>query len=91
MNLQRAHDAAVKLRGNPDFEELCEGLGVVAGALVQSALLATPDMRIDSTAYARGVVDVWMGFEVARLGVHPRQVKPPPLPAQALNPTGKNT
>ena len=78
MNLLRAHTAAIKLRDNTDFQEFCAGLGEVATNLVYSALQAGPDMRIDSTAYARGVADVWRGVEAARLDTNPRQVKPPP-------------
>jgi hypothetical protein len=84
MNLQRAHTAAMKLRGNADFEEFCEGLGEVANAYVRSALLSTPEMRIDSSAYARGVLDVWIGIEAARLELHPRQVKSSGLNAKVL-------
>lgn len=88
MNLQRAHDAAIKLRGNPDFEEFCEGLCLVATDLVASSLRSTADMRVDSTAFARGVMEVWVGIEAARTNQNPRQIKAP-IPAQALS-TGKN-
>lgn len=80
INLLRAHAAAGKLRGNPDFTEFCEGLGEVAVNLLHSALQSTPELRVDSTAHARGVMDVWRSVEAARLELNPRQVKPPPMP-----------
>lgn len=77
INILRAHAAAQKLRANPDFVEFAEGLGEVASSLVHSALQATPEMRVDSTSHARGVMDIWRAVEAARLDVNPRQVKPP--------------
>lgn len=79
INILRAHVAAQKLRGNPDFTEFCDGLGEVANSILHSALQSEPGMRVDSTAHARGVVDVWKAVEAARLDVNPRQVKPLPL------------
>jgi hypothetical protein len=81
INLLKAHVAAGKLRGNPDFQEFCEGLGDVAVAILHSALQSTPELRVDSTAHARGVMDVWRAIEAARLDLNPRQVKSPPMPA----------
>lgn len=79
INLQRAHIAAGKLREHPDFVEFCDGLGEVAANHIHSALQSVPELRVDSTAHARGIMDVWRAVEAARTALNPRQIKPPPM------------
>ncbi len=80
INIQTAAvNAVVELRGSRDFERLVEALGTLAQARVIGAVNAPIELRVDATAYARGMYDLWEALESARQGVQISQVKPQPL------------
>lgn len=79
-------DAVKALHGNPDFAALREQLGVLASALTHRALEAPPEFRVDATAYARGVVDVWVMVEAAASGRRQNVVKKPALDKNGATP-----
>jgi hypothetical protein len=74
-----AVSAVVELRGSRDFERLTTALGVLTQTRMLGALNSPVDHRMDATAYARGMYDLWEALEAARLGVQISQVKPQPL------------
>lgn len=84
INILRAHVAAQKLRAHPDFIELVDGLGEVASNLVHACLQTGPELRVDASAHARGVMDVWRALEAARADLNPRQIKAPLVKAPLL-------
>jgi hypothetical protein len=72
----KAHNAAVSLRGNRDFETLVEGLGELAQTFMQASMRSPPEVRTDTTSHARGLYDVWLSLEAALRDVNPRNVDP---------------
>jgi hypothetical protein len=76
-------EPARRLKDNKDWEELRAGLSDYASSAMNSALSAPPEMRVDATAYARAVRDVWVSLEAATAGVNPNQVKKPGSPKHA--------
>lgn len=79
INIQTAAvNAVIELRGNRDFERLVEALGVLVQGRIVGAVNAPVDHRVDATAYARGMYDLWEALESARSGVPISQVKSPP-------------
>lgn len=76
---QAATDAVLALRGNEHFMTVLTNLHRVASAKLNEALFSTPDQRVDATAYARGISDVWIALEVAYTGQHVSQVQRPRL------------
>jgi hypothetical protein len=73
----QAVTAVQELRNNKDFERLLEGLGVLSQKRLLDAAATVPDMRIDATAYARGMYDLWEAMQSAYTGIPISQVKPP--------------
>lgn len=73
----QAVTATQELRNNKDFERLLEALGDLAQKRMIGAMNSPPEMRLDATAYARGMFDVWEGLQSAYTGVPISQVKPP--------------
>jgi hypothetical protein len=86
----KAHTAASRLAGNEDFVDLVAGLGEVAQTFMLGALKSTSELRVDSTAYARGMLDIWEALESARTGTNQRMIKPPKLDASQLSAPGSN-
>ncbi len=74
-----AVNAVIELRGSRDFERLIVALGVLTQTRMIGAMNSPVDHRMDATAYARGMFDLWEAMEAARLGVQISQVKPGPL------------
>lgn len=72
--------AAQNLRGNPDFERLVDELGQVAQMFMVNAQKSEVAVRVDQTAYARGMYDLWASLFAALKELKPNQVKPPPPP-----------
>ena len=66
-----------ELRNNQDFERLLAALGMLAQARMIGAMGSPPEMRMDATAYARGMYDLWEAMQSAYTGVPISQVKPP--------------
>jgi hypothetical protein len=69
-------EAAQELRGNRDFERLLEALEVVVEKFHLSAIDSPPEFRVDQTAYARGMIDLWQALRAAHDGTKPNLVKP---------------
>lgn len=82
MNIgERACKAITALRGNPDFAEFVDALGDEAQKFVFRANSSTLELRIDATAYARGVFDIWTAIAAQHQNQKPQQVKLPPKKA----------
>lgn len=77
--------AIVELRGNRDFEVLLDALANFVQKVEDNALAAPVEQRVDHTAYARGMLDIWEGFRAAYLGVNPTKVKPNQKPRTRLD------
>lgn len=74
-----AHSAVVELRASRDFERLVSALGALTQTRMIGAMNSPIEHRMDATAYARGMFDLWEALESARLGVQISQVKPAPM------------
>jgi hypothetical protein len=73
-----AVNAVVELRGNRDFEQLLAGLGEFVQVQMQRSMDAPVERRVDQTAHARGMYDIWEGLFAAYNNLIPSQVKIPP-------------
>jgi hypothetical protein len=76
-------EAIKELRGNRDFAKLLDALETVINAKVYEAGRAPVEQRIDQTAYAAGMFDLWRSLHATHAGLHPSQVKPQPKKAPA--------
>jgi hypothetical protein len=76
--------AVQELRNNRDFDRLISALGQLTQTRVLGAI-ATPQIehRVDATAYARGMYDLWEALHAAYFGIQLSQVKPQPLGKRA--------
>jgi hypothetical protein len=84
----QAVNAIQELRGNRDFERMIDGLGDVVQTKMQRSMDVPSDQRIDQTAHARGMWDVWEALHAAYHNLIPAQVKPPPRTmGRKLNPS----
>lgn len=72
-----ATDAALRLKNNPDWIAFKAGLEATAGALMNASLASPPEARLDATAYARAVRDVWIAVEAATTATGQRGVAKP--------------
>lgn len=72
-----AVNATQELRNNAEFEKLLTALGLLAQARMIGAVGSPVEMRMDATAYARGMYDLWEALQSAYTGVPISQVKPP--------------
>ncbi|HEY1491979.1 MAG TPA: hypothetical protein VGF35_05090 [Steroidobacteraceae bacterium] len=68
--------AVQELRGNREFERLLDALEIVAGKFHLSAIDSPPEFRVDQTAYARGMIELWQALRAAWDGTKPNTVKP---------------
>jgi hypothetical protein len=78
MNITLNNDvtaAAKALRGNPDWEKFRKGLGDVSDSMTDKAIGSDPALRIESTAFARALRDLWVQLEAATNDVPPRTVQ----------------
>ena len=64
-----AMNAAARLRHDPDFIVVRKGLALFAGRSINMAIGAVPEMRVEATAYARALRDLWVALESAALQV----------------------
>lgn len=69
--------AARTLCFNEGFTALRAGLGDLAQTKVNEAISSHPESRLEATAYARALRDVWVALEAAALGVRQQQVPQP--------------
>jgi hypothetical protein len=74
-----AVNAAIELRNNREFERFINALGVLTQTRVLSAINTQIENRVDATAYARGMYDLWEAMHGAYYGLQLSQVKPVPL------------
>ena len=71
---------AFSLRDNEQFARLRIELGKAANKLMNKAIDAPPEARIEQTAYARAVRDLFVIFEASARKVPAQQVTLPELP-----------
>lgn len=76
-----AINAIRELRNNEHFQTLMVELGRMVRQKCDVVLESPPEFRVDSTAYARGLRDVWVAVQGAALNVSPRAMS---LPASEL-------
>lgn len=77
MSLNLGNDAmkaCEALRANPDFQRLLAAIGPVVGARIELSLEVEPNVRVDATAYARGMRDVWVALQAATDQIQQRMV-----------------
>lgn len=67
--------AAARLRGNPDWRILLDGLAAQIGIKMETALASEPALAATANAYTRGLYDTWVALEAATAGINPRVVK----------------
>lgn len=78
-----AVNAVVELRNSNDFGRLVSALGTVTQTRMLGSMSAPIEHRVDATAYARGMYDLWEALHAAYTGVQLSQVRPEPFAAQA--------
>lgn len=79
MAINLGNDALVcvtELRSNPDFRRFVDALGDFVSVRTVAALSAPHPDRVDTTAYVRGIYDVWLAMHSHMYGVHVATVKP---------------
>jgi hypothetical protein len=76
--------AVQELRNNRDFERLVSALGVLTQTRVLSSAMSQVDNRVDATAYARGMYDLWEALHAAYTGLQLSQVKPAAMTADTV-------
>ena len=77
--------AVVELRGNRDFERMLDALADYAQREVYAAIAGPVDKRVDQTAHARALHDIWEGLTAAYAGLNPAQIKPKPQPRTRMD------
>ena len=70
-----ACEAAKSLRQSSDWTTLRSELGRIMQDKLYAAVEAPPEARLDATAYARALRDLWTALEAATLELNPRQVE----------------
>jgi len=76
--------AVIEMRDSSDFGRLVAALGTVTQTRVLGAMSAPIEHRVDATAYARGMYDLWEALHAAFTGVQLSQVRPEPLGRQRV-------
>ena len=71
-----ALQCVTELRGNADFRRFVDALGDFASVRTVAALSSTAPDRVDTTAYVRGMYDIWLAIHSHMYGTHVAQVKP---------------
>lgn len=72
--------AARALNGNESWNGVMAALGRVAAEHGDKALDCELTHRVDQTAYARALRDLWVALTAATAGVQPRLVEKPKQP-----------
>lgn len=86
LNLGTACLAAARaLRTDPNWAIIREQLGVAALDRMNAGLDSAPELRVEATAYARALRDLWLAFEAGTLEIHQRQVEKPRMRAPGAN------
>jgi hypothetical protein len=63
INLGNAVHMAVRdLRDSPDFRRLVEALGERTWEHIRNSLESSPDQRVNQTAYAKCMLDMWVAI-----------------------------
>jgi hypothetical protein len=83
----RAVEACQEMRGNASFAVFRGELKRLWSDKILGAIACPAEARIENTAYARAIYDLWLSVEGATLGVSPRAVTAsvdpsPPEPPQ---------
>ena len=73
-------NACNALRSNESWDALRDQLGKIAMERMHSCLACPISDRIDLTAYARALYDVWVAFESATLEISQRAIEKPSRP-----------
>lgn len=73
----KATEALKRLRTSDDFRDLFDNLGEIVRDKMNSALGAPVEHRVDQTAYARGLRDLWIAIEAATTNQQQRLVLKP--------------
>jgi hypothetical protein len=79
--------ACKNLKGNEFWDTLRAQIYRVAVERTDAALSSDPAARVDLTAYARAIRDLWVAVESATLEVNYRQIEKPsrPIMTKAAN------
>jgi hypothetical protein len=65
-----------ELRSNPEFRRFVDALGDFVSIRTVAALNSPHADRVDTTAYVRGLYDIWLAIHSHMYGTHVAQVKP---------------
>lgn len=77
----------VELRGNRSFDDLISALGVVIQTRVFAAARSPVELRVQQTAHADGMYELWESLHAAYADLHPARV-PAPVPRRGARMTG---
>lgn len=70
-------NAARELRSSPSWAKICEALRLQTVAKMNAAMEAPIGDRVDATAYARALRDLWIAFESATTATNQNAVAKP--------------
>ena len=71
-----ALSCVTELRNQPEFRRFVDALGDFASVRTVAALAAPHAERVDTTAYVRGIYDVWLALHAHMYGLHVATVRP---------------
>jgi hypothetical protein len=72
-----AVQAIYELRSEPQFARFVDAFGDYAQTQMMRSMGA--ENRVDATAYARAIYEIWVAIASAHTGKHQTQVKPPSM------------
>lgn len=75
-------EAALALRADPHFAALRAGMAKVVNDKISQALDSPVEQRVEATAYARALRDVWVALEAGAQNVRANTVKLPRTPVE---------
>ena len=70
-----ATKAIQEMRGNPHFERMLDALEEIALTRVLASVESPSEQRVQQTAHAHGIMDVYRSLRIAYTGLHASQVK----------------
>jgi hypothetical protein len=80
---QAAHEAAARLRVNPDFKLILEGIHEHARKRANEAIDVAHEFQASACGYARALRDVYVALEAAAQQIKPQQVAKVLAPVEA--------
>jgi hypothetical protein len=79
-----ACEAIRELRGNPDFQKFVQAMGERVWDYTRNSLESPPEHRIDQTAYAKAMLDVWVAISAEMTGNGQQRTKQAPVGTERM-------